>query len=66
MSLQSPSGTQSPGFLLLPTELRLQIYDAVVSLPLDCQVARRIRSKHPTQTTPLSISWLSLVLVCKT
>ncbi|KAF7351218.1 hypothetical protein MSAN_01552900 [Mycena sanguinolenta] len=52
----------------LPTELRLQIYDEVVLLPLDCQVATgRPSSRQPVQAAPtLSISWFSLTLVCKT
>ncbi|KAF7351181.1 hypothetical protein MSAN_01549000 [Mycena sanguinolenta] len=61
---------QSPSLLLgLPTELRLQIYDGVVHLPIDCQVAGRPSSKlqQPALPAPvLSISWLSLMLVCKT
>ncbi|KAJ6488006.1 hypothetical protein C8R45DRAFT_1213964 [Mycena sanguinolenta] len=67
-SLPSPMCLQAPSlFLGLPTELRLQIYDGVVHLPLDCQVARRIRGQPPAQAAPaLPIPWLSLMLVCKT
>ncbi|KAJ6487946.1 hypothetical protein C8R45DRAFT_261995 [Mycena sanguinolenta] len=64
MPLRSPSI-----FLGLPAELRLQIYDAVASLPLDCQLARSIRSQQPEQRAApsfLPISWLNLMLVCKT
>ncbi|KAJ6487945.1 hypothetical protein C8R45DRAFT_262011 [Mycena sanguinolenta] len=62
MCLQAPSP-----LLGLPTELRLQIYEAVVDLPVDCQVARRNRNKPPVQAAPaLPIPWLSLMLVCKT
>ncbi|KAF8135984.1 hypothetical protein K438DRAFT_1786611 [Mycena galopus ATCC 62051] len=65
-------------FLDLPTELRLQIYDAVVDLPLDCKVDRLKPCKQPTETAPppdntisptkqcLCIPWLGLLLVCKT
>ncbi|KAJ6487989.1 hypothetical protein C8R45DRAFT_995103 [Mycena sanguinolenta] len=68
MSSRSPSS-----FMLdLPSELRLQIYDAVVDLPLHCEVARRQRKAFTTAEprsavrTSLSMPWLSLVLVCKT
>ncbi|KAF7344624.1 hypothetical protein MSAN_01944700 [Mycena sanguinolenta] len=61
---------QTPSLLLgLPTELRLQIYDGVVHLPIDCEVARRPSSQQPGPAQPapvLSIPWLSLALVCKT
>ncbi|KAJ6487941.1 hypothetical protein C8R45DRAFT_1213922 [Mycena sanguinolenta] len=60
MCLQPPSL-----FLGLPTELRLQIYDGVVHLPLE--VPRRIHKQPPGQAAPpLPIPWLSLMLVCKT
>ncbi|KAJ7846039.1 hypothetical protein B0H14DRAFT_963450 [Mycena olivaceomarginata] len=57
-------------FRSLPSELRLQIYDAVVDLPLDCRVARRtFELKRPKRlaapTDRLPIPWLSLMLVCK-
>ncbi|KAF7351188.1 hypothetical protein MSAN_01549800 [Mycena sanguinolenta] len=68
--------TQSPSSFMLnfPSELRLQIYDAVVDLSLDCRVARRERKAFTMQPTPnrdtisasLSIPWLNLALVCKT
>ncbi|KAF8138076.1 hypothetical protein K438DRAFT_1996399 [Mycena galopus ATCC 62051] len=63
-----PSSLPPCLFLGLPCELRLQIYDAVVSLPLgDCQVARQSRKpiKPPARATParLPISWLSLMLL---
>ncbi|KAJ7266978.1 hypothetical protein B0H12DRAFT_1230088 [Mycena haematopus] len=66
--------SQSPSLMLdLPSELRLQIYDAVVDLPLDCKVVRRKKPKtfetaqtNITKSTCLSIPWLSLVLACKT
>ncbi|KAF7344615.1 hypothetical protein MSAN_01943800 [Mycena sanguinolenta] len=59
---------QSPSLLLgLPTELRLQIYDGVVHLPIDCPVVRLPSSQQPAQPVPvLAISWFSLMLVCKT
>ncbi|KAF8187035.1 hypothetical protein K438DRAFT_1973214 [Mycena galopus ATCC 62051] len=64
------SSQSTPSFLLdLPAELRLQIYDAVLDLPLDCKVASWARkpSKQPAPAVPahLSIPWLSLMLVCK-
>ncbi|KAF7351215.1 hypothetical protein MSAN_01552600 [Mycena sanguinolenta] len=69
-SSQSTMPLRSPGFFLsLPAELRLQIYDAVASLPLDCQVVRSIRNQQPEQRpspSSLPISWLNLMLVCKT
>ncbi|KAF8135994.1 hypothetical protein K438DRAFT_1997038 [Mycena galopus ATCC 62051] len=65
---------QPPGlFLNLPAELRQKIYDAVLDLPLDSQVARRkpkeLRTAQgsPAQDSDrLLIPWLSLMLVCKT
>ncbi|KAF8138073.1 hypothetical protein K438DRAFT_1996397 [Mycena galopus ATCC 62051] len=62
------SSQSTPSLLLdLAAELRLQIYDAVLDLPLDCKVARWKPSKQPAQTVParLPIPWLSLMLVCK-
>ncbi|KAJ7816940.1 hypothetical protein B0H14DRAFT_2602316 [Mycena olivaceomarginata] len=50
--------------LCLPPELRLQIYDAVLVLPVDFDVRNQ-----PAQATPgalLPVPWLSLMLVCKT
>ncbi|KAF8138074.1 hypothetical protein K438DRAFT_725594 [Mycena galopus ATCC 62051] len=67
MSLSSASS-----LLSLPGELRLQIYDAVVDLPLDCKVVRQNPPKRQAAPIPdiqvdgLRVSWLSLVLVCKT
>ncbi|KAF7351183.1 hypothetical protein MSAN_01549200 [Mycena sanguinolenta] len=67
---------QSPSLLLgLPTELRLQIYDGVVHLPIDCRVATGDshrqhalwRQPPAAQLAPvLTIPWFSLMLVCKT
>ncbi|KAJ7267004.1 hypothetical protein B0H12DRAFT_1320962 [Mycena haematopus] len=73
-SSRATVASQPPSsFMLnLPPELRLQIYDAVVDLPLDCKVVRRKRREgfktaQTTNSTCLrSIPWLSLVLVCKT
>ncbi|KAF8187027.1 hypothetical protein K438DRAFT_1024639 [Mycena galopus ATCC 62051] len=56
--------------LSLPCELRLQIYDTV-PFNYNCQVSRLFRRKIQKQLTkleaepPLSIPWLSLMLVCK-
>ncbi|KAJ7266979.1 hypothetical protein B0H12DRAFT_1216752 [Mycena haematopus] len=68
-----PSQPSSSSILNLPSELRLQIYDAVVDLPLDCKVVRwkspeRFKTAQTTTSACLSgsIPWLSLVLVCKT
>ncbi|KAJ6487944.1 hypothetical protein C8R45DRAFT_994987 [Mycena sanguinolenta] len=58
MCLQAPSL-----FLALPAELRLQIYDGVVHLLVDCQVGW-YPSSQPEPA--LSMPWLNLMLVCKT
>jgi hypothetical protein len=64
--------SQSSRLLDLAPELRLQIYDAVVALPLDCQVARRKPSQQlasdaarAPKSDRLPIPWLDLMLVCK-
>ncbi|KAF7351197.1 hypothetical protein MSAN_01550700 [Mycena sanguinolenta] len=69
----SASAVPTSSVLLdLPRELRLQIYDALADLLLDCRVDRtrqKVRTKLATvrsATTRLPIPWLSLMLVCKT
>ncbi|KAJ7816937.1 hypothetical protein B0H14DRAFT_2843706 [Mycena olivaceomarginata] len=56
----------------LPPELRGQIYDAVIALPLDCQIARQTHRREQqtdaataADTDRLPIPWLDLMLVCK-
>ncbi|KAF7344604.1 hypothetical protein MSAN_01942600 [Mycena sanguinolenta] len=65
-----PQSTHHNLLLDLPRELRLQIYDALAHLPVDCPVDRirqtpRKRLARSTSTR-LPIPWLSLTLVCKT
>ncbi|KAJ6487993.1 hypothetical protein C8R45DRAFT_262814 [Mycena sanguinolenta] len=50
-------------FLDLPCEVRLEIYDAVANLPVDC-VIPTLRCEDPV--TRLPIPWFSLMLVCRT